>query len=280
MLTKREEQLFHELSSWEQDLMADHRSDFVRTYHHWIEQRMNEVPVALRKKVAEKVDQAFFYIHSIIQNSDWLMESRKRLLNNARLYSENISSIQDLKTLSIDHLHYLAEMEVSKHRLYSLLQGAITGTGGAFFLGLDLPSQLVINLRAVQMIAMSYGNEVNAPYEMMLALKVFHASFMPPHLKYEAWVDLKKEITEPFENPYFYYGSDQLANEQTIENLIKQIIKLFVMQMLKKKKVQNIPIFSVALGAGINYQMTKACTTYAHKFYQYRLLLERKRNFT
>ena len=37
----------------------------------------------------------------------------------------------------------------------------------------------VINLRAVQLIAMTYGVEVNTPYEMMTALKVFNASIHP-----------------------------------------------------------------------------------------------------
>ena len=41
----------------------------------------------------------------------------------------------------------------------------------------------VINLRVVQLIAMTYGVEVNTPFEMMTALKVFNASTYPHRLQ-------------------------------------------------------------------------------------------------
>lgn len=276
LLTNREQNIFEELVKWEKEISLDERSDFKRTYDYWLERNLSQIPNPIRKKILSKLDQLFFYFHSIIQNSNWQADSRKRILNIARLQDETITSIGDLKRLSIDQMYYIAELEVSKHRLSSFAQGLLTGTGGIFLLGLDLPLQLAINLRAVQMIAMSYGNEVTVPYEMMLSLKVFHASLMPSHLKYQEWIRLKEELFEHSDNPYFYNGSDQLATEQTMKHLTEQIIKLLTIQYFKRKTIQNIPAIGMAIGAGINYKITKRCTIFAQNFYQYRLLLERK----
>ncbi|WP_243291263.1 EcsC family protein [Bacillus sp. FJAT-47783] len=276
MLTNREKDLYDEILVWEQDISLDHRSDFKRTYDYWLERKIDQLPFSIRKNVFSKLDQFLFYFHSIIQNSDWQSESRKRLLNMARLLDDSITSIHDLKRLKIDQIRYLAEMEVSKHRLTSLAQGAVTGTGGMFLLGIDLPAQLAINLRAVQMMAMCYGNEVNSPYEMMLSLKVFHASLMPDYLAYKQWVVFKKELFEHSDNPYLYSGSEQFASESTLKHMTEQIGKLFFIQFFKRKTIQTIPFIGIAVGASVNYKLTKRCTTFAQNVYQYRLLLERK----
>lgn len=276
MLTNREQKILEELLIWEKELSLDERSDFKRTYDYWIEKNFRQIPDLVRKKILSKLDQIFFYFHSIIQNSNWQAESREKVLSTARMLDETIISVNDMKRLTIDQMHYIAELEISKHRLTSFVQGLLTGTGGIFLLGIDFPLQLAINLRAVQMVALSYGNEVMIPYEMMLSLKVFHASLMPEHLKYKEWNRLKEELYEHSDNPYFYNGSDQLATEQTLKHITEQLIKLFIIQFFKRKTIQNIPAIGMAVGAGSNYQMTKKCTSFAQKFYQYRLLLERR----
>jgi len=276
LLTNREQKILEELLIWEKELSLDERSDFKRTYDYWIEKNFRQIPDLVRKKILSKLDQIFFYFHSIIQNSNWQAESREKVLSTARMLDETIISVNDMKRLTIDQMHYIAELEISKHRLTSFVQGLLTGTGGIFLLGIDFPLQLAINLRAVQMVALSYGNEVMIPYEMMLSLKVFHASLMPEHLKYKEWNRLKEELYEHSDNPYFYNGSDQLATEQTLKHITEQLIKLFIIQFFKRKTIQNIPAIGMAVGAGSNYQMTKKCTSFAQKFYQYRLLLERR----
>ena len=62
------------------------------------------------------------------------------------------------------------------------------------FLGADIPGMAVINLRVVQLIAMTYGIEVNTPYEMMTALKVFNTSILPKRLQSEGWEELMNDI--------------------------------------------------------------------------------------
>lgn len=276
LLTAREQKYYDEIKEWEKEISYDHRSDFNRTYDYWLEKSYQRIPASVRKKILHQLDQLLFYGHSIIQNSNWHVESRNRLISTARLLNDSIDSIPELNTLSVDQIRYLAQMQMSKHRLTSLTQGAVTGTGGMLLLGIDLPAQLIINLRAVQMIAMCYGNEVNTPFEMMMSLKVFHASLLPSQAIYEEWKRLEKELFEHSDEPYFYSGDEHFSTEQTLKHITEQIGKLFLIQLLKRKMIQNIPFLGMVIGARANYQMTKACTNFAQRFYEYRLLCKRK----
>src|SRR5690606_40249178 len=48
----------------------------------------------------------------------------------------------------------------------------MTGTGKAVFLMSDFLASIVINLRAVQLIAMSFGNNVQSPAALLETIKV------------------------------------------------------------------------------------------------------------
>ncbi|WP_243386051.1 EcsC family protein [Bacillus kexueae] len=277
MLKDRERLFFEEIRKWEKELAYDQRSDFHRTYDYWVEKGFERIPSNIRKKLFHQLDHFLFYGHSFIQNSNWQSESRNRLISSARILKPSIDTIQDLQELPIEQLRYLADMQMSKHRLASLTQGAITGTGGMLLIGMDIPLQLVINLRAIQMIAMSYGNEVNTPFEMMLSLKVFHASLLPSYLTHREWNKLKEEISEHSDNPYFYNGDERLSSEQTLKTITNQIAKLLLIQAVKRKTLQSIPFLGIGVGARMNYQLTKRSTTFAQRFYEYRALQNKYR---
>lgn len=118
-------------------------------------------------------------MHALIQSSQSQLEARNRILGTSRLFNESIEQLEDLKALSIDQLTYIAEQQTARPRLYSFVQGGATGAGGLLLLTADFPVMIALNVKAVQLIATSFGHDVNKPYEMMLALKVFHASLLP-----------------------------------------------------------------------------------------------------
>ena len=184
-------------------------------------------------------------------------------------------SIEDMQQLTIDQLQYIASQQISRHRLYSFAQGGISGTGGTLLLGADIPGMAVINLRAVQLIAMTYGVEVNTPFEMMTALKVFNASIYPHHLQSAGWEDLMSEIGQE-DNRYFYEGKEELANITWLDQLLKQFLKGIAIVLFRKKMIQGIPVVSMAIGAGVNYQFTRKITEFSHKYYQARYLIEKE----
>ena len=186
-----------------------------------------------------------------------------------------MEEIRDMSNLTIDQLTYIADQQLARGRFYSLAQGGLTGTGGWLLLGLDFPLMMIMNIRAVQLIGLSFGHEVNHPYEMMISLKVFHAATLPKRLKRQAWTELSKEL-EQQDLPYIYTGDDRLTNEQWLEQPLKQCFKSLFIVMFRKKLLQGLPFISMAIGAYSNYHLTKQVTEFAMKFYQYRYMKEKK----
>jgi hypothetical protein len=121
---------------------------------------------------------------------------------------------------------------------------------------------------------MTYGYEVNTPYEMMTSLKVFHIGTLPPRIQKEGWIMLKDEL-EKYENPYFYEGTEEISNITWLEQPLQQVFKALVIALFRRKIIQGMPLVSMAIGAGANYQLTRKVTELAHKYYQYRYLKER-----
>lgn len=275
MLTDRENKLFLEIKDWEQSLYSYEPNDLVLTYEKYLERAFALLPEQTQEEFLSVLDTWLFHLHALIQGSSLQHDAKERILAAGRVFNEDTSQLDDLKNLSIDQLQYIAKQQIARHRLYSFAQGGLSGTGGPLVLGADIPAIIVINLRVVQLIAMTYGYEVNNPFEMMTSLKVFHAATLPKRLLGQGWEQLMDELnaTDEF---YFYDGEDKLTDTSWLEHPLKQIIKGWTILLFKNRKIQGIPVVSMALGAGMNYQLTRKVTEFAHNYYQMRYLLEKE----
>ncbi|MGG0410637.1 EcsC family protein [Peribacillus simplex] len=273
--TNREMKLWNEISEWQEKLYQYEPTDLAALYDKWLEQGFALLPENVQQQFFEKLDTWLFHLHAMVQSSQVQIDARERILASARVFNEEIETLSDLNHLSIDQLNYIANQHIAKHRLYSFAQGGMSGSGGMLLLGSDIPAMTVINVRIVQLIAMSYGVEVNTPFEMMLALKVFNAGAMPKRLQGIAWEELIREL-QTAEDDYFYLGIEELTNPSWMEQPLKQLLKALSITVFRKKLVRGIPFISMAIGAGSNYQMTRSVSEFAQKFYQYRYLLEKK----
>ncbi|MGE7758897.1 EcsC family protein [Peribacillus sp. NPDC097895] len=273
--TNREIKIWNEISEWQENLYQYEPTDLAALYDKWLEQGFALLPENVQQQFFEKLDTWLFHLHAMVQSSQIQIDARERILASARVFNEDIEMLSDLNLLSIDQLNYIANQHIAKHRLYSFAQGGISGSGGLLLLGSDIPAMTVINVRTVQLIAMSYGIEVNTPFEMMLALKVFNAGAMPKRLQGIAWEELIREV-QTAEDDYFYLGIDELTNPTWMEQPLKQLLKAISITVFRKKLVQGIPFISMAIGAGANYQMTRNVSEFAQKFYQYRYLQLKK----
>jgi len=274
-LTAREKTVLQEIYEWEKKLNRYEANDFQQIYDKYIERSFQQLPENIRQSFFEMLDNWLFHAHALLQGSQMQLDAKEKIILNGRIFNDEITEIQDMKLLSIDQLQYIANQQIARHRLYSFAQGGMTGTGGTVLLGSDIPFMAVINLRVVQLIAATYGVEVNTPYEMMTALKVFNASVLPNRLKGQGWDELKNDLYQSNER-YFYEGSEELANIAWIEQLLKQGLKGLAIIILRKKMIQGVPFISMAIGAGMNYQLTRKVTEFAHKYYQMRYLLEKE----
>ncbi len=270
-LTEREEKVLAEIQEWEHKLYSYEPNDFEVLFEKYLEHSFSLLPEPIQQQFFSAFDNWLFHLHALIQGSQIQHDAKERILSAGRVFSPEINSIEDLNELSIDQLQYIAQQQIARHRLYSFAQGGMTGTGHSLMLGADLPAMAVINLRVVQLIAMTYGIEVNTPYEMMSSLKVFHAATLPPRIQSKAWEELMKDLQEG-QDYYFYEGSEELADLTWMEQPIKQLFKAMAIFIFRKKSIQGIPFISMAIGAGTNYQLTRKVTEFAHKYYQMRYL--------
>ncbi|MDR4925221.1 EcsC family protein [Peribacillus simplex] len=273
--TNREMKLWNEISEWQEKLYQYEPTDLAAFYDKWLEQGFALLPENVQQQFFDKLDTWLFHLHAMVQSSQVQIDARERILASARVFNEEIETLSDLNHLSIDQLNYIANQHIAKHRLYSFAQGGMSGSGGLLLLGSDIPAMTVINVRIVQLIAMSYGVEVNTPFEMMLALKVFNAGAMPKRLQGIAWEELIREV-QTVEDDYFYLGIEELTNPTWMEQPLKQLLKGLSITVFRKKLVRGIPFISMAIGAGSNYQMTRSVSEFAQKFYQFRYLLKKK----
>ncbi|MFB5194854.1 EcsC family protein [Neobacillus sp. KR4-4] len=274
-LTDREAMVLNEIQEWERNLFEFEPNDFQLTYEKFLQQSFSLLPEKVQSQFFSVIDSWLFHLHSMIQGSQLQMDAKERILSSGRIFYKDLEEIADLKKLSIEQLQYIAEQQIARHRFYSFAQGGLAGTGGPLLLSTDIPAIAVINLRVVQLIAMTYGVEVNTPFEMMTSLKVFHTATLPPRLQRAGWTSLMEEL-EAQEDYYFYEGNEEITDITWLEQPVQQLMKALVISLFRKKTIQGIPLVSMAIGAGANYQLTRKVTDVAHKYYQLRYLREKE----
>lgn len=275
MLTEREQKIWNELQEWEQQLFSQQTNEMNRTFEKWLEQSFSLLPENIQQQFFHVLDEWLFHLHAMIQSAQFQQDAEKRILSVARMYHPHIDEISHMQQLTIDQLIYIATEQIARHRLYSLVQGGLSGTGRALFLGVDIPAIAIINIRVIQLISMTYGYKVNNPFEMMASLKCFHGAMLPVDRRKEAWESLKENIVNS-EEAYFYEGDEDILSLPWLNQPLKQLLKLIVIVLFKKKRLQQVPLLSMAIGAGTNYQLTKTVTDFSHKYYQYRYLIDQR----
>ncbi|RSD27725.1 EcsC family protein [Mesobacillus subterraneus] len=273
-LTEREQKVLDELTVWENKLYDYEPNDFELAYDRYLERSFSLLPEEVQERFFSLFDSGLFHLHSMIQGAQLQMDAKERILAAGRVFQPELETIQDLRKLPIEQLEYIAGQQIARHRIYSLVQGGMSGSGGNLVLGADMPAMAVINLRVVQLVAMTYGFEVNTPFEMMVALKVFHTATMPARMQSAGWEELKRDLEEA-DDFYFYQGNEDLTDVTWLEQPIKQIFKGMAILLFRKKHLQGLPVISMAIGAGANYQLTRRVTDFAHKFYQMRYFKEK-----
>lgn len=278
-LNERETKVLHNIAEWSNQLYRYQPNDFELTFDKYLDQSFSLLPEGVQTKFFSLLDSWLFHLHALIQGSQLQMDAKERILTAGRIFETDITKIEDLRELNIEQLQYIAEQQIARHRFYSMVQGGLTGTGGSLVLGSDIPAMAVINLRVVQLIAMTYGYEVNTPFEMMTSLKVFHAATLPSRLQGRAWEDLLNDLNE-HQTYYFYEGNEEITDIIWMEQPIKQILKAIVISLFKKKTMKGIPLVGIGIGASTNYLFTRKVTDFTHKYYQMRYLREKEGTIT
>lgn len=268
-LTEREQKVLNELKDWETALGGYDPNDLELVYDRYLDRSFSLLSQDVQARFFSMMDDWLFHLHALIQGSQLQLDARERILVAGRVFQPKLETVEGMRELSIEQIEYIAGQQTARHRLYSFVQGGMAGSGGNLVLGADIPAMAVINLRAVQLIAMSYGFEVNTPFEMMSALKVFHVAMMPKRMQAAGWEELMNDLQQA-EDYYFYEGKDELTNITWLEQPLRQMFKGMAIMIFRKKRLSGIPFISMGIGAGANYQLTRKVTDFAQRYYEAR----------
>ncbi|OLO40248.1 ABC transporter substrate-binding protein [Alkalihalophilus pseudofirmus] len=274
-LTKQEQRLILEIEQWEETFFLHEPTDFETMYQKWLNVGLDQIGKDKKSKVLETIDNFLFHLHAMIQNSRFHEDARERILEQAKVFNAEIEEVQDIRTLSIEKLNFMAKQQMAKQRLMSMGQGGVSGMGGILLLGIDLPAMIAINMRAIQLIGLSYGYDVKRPAEMMVAIKIFHVASLPKNLQAGAWDALWEEVQSEDYDEWFYTGNEEVADISWIQQPLRQLIKVMMIMLLRKKLIQGVPLIGMVFGATMNYQFSRQVTEVAQRFYQKRLLIEK-----
>ena len=274
-LTRREETLLEELHTWRQTFLEYEATDLENSYDKWVDQAFSLLPESLQIQFFERLDDWLFQLNSLLRGTKLQNEASERILNTARSMNEEVESISDMRNkMSVAQLTFIAEQQASRHRIYSLVQGGMVGSGQPLFISSDFLAMLVINLRAVQLTAMSFGYDVQSPAGLLETLKVFNVATMPERMKMFGWEDLMEDLQKNDEDFYFDIH-ERITDPSWVDEPLKELLKISLIMLFSRKTISGIPLISVAIGAGMNYRTTRKVTHFAIKYYQYKHLLEK-----
>ncbi|HWO75480.1 MAG TPA: EcsC family protein [Bacillus sp. (in: firmicutes)] len=262
---------------WEKNLVEYQGNDFERTYERWLNQAFEALPDYWKDPITQSIDQWIFHIYALFHETSIQNEAKERILSTAKAFNDEIQNFEDLKNLPLSQLNYIADREQSKHRIYSIIQGGLVGTGRTIFSSISIPVTLINNIRVVQLMSYIYGYDLSSPYELMTSLKVFHAATLPKRYQGEAWLSLKNDLLQKEKNSsYFYDGEEQIISKEWIEFGMDELIKLVAIQLFQPKKDGRFPLLSVVMGVQFQYSLSKRVASFAHHYYMYRYLLQHK----
>jgi hypothetical protein len=264
----------HEINEWEEAFFSYEATDFKTTYSRWTEQVFDQLSEKTKERWLTAMDTCLLHLHAWLHHSRSYEETKRRVISHARTFDPTISTIDDLQSLPLEQLDYLADQLMAKQRLLALGQGGVTGMGGAFLLLSDLPALAVIQLRSLQHLALVYGYDVRRPVELMNMLKLFYVATIPKSYQANEWDKLLNEVENQERDHVFYSGDDAIMQDAIFEQLTKQLVKSFVITMLKKKLIQGVPLVGMAVGAGLNYRFSQQVIDVGQHFYQKRRLIE------
>ncbi len=275
-LSNREYAVLEAIEQWEKEYFIETDKNSFYSLEKSLSEAVEKWRPDLQKKLFNTIDSLIFHTHAISQNSKYDKETTAKVLDYGRIFNEDITEISDMKYLAIDQLRYIANQQLAKQRLLSLAQGGFTGIGGIFTLSLDLPLMLTINLRSVQLTAMTYGYDLYKPYELMIALKLFHVATLPKTMQKEGWEHLFVDLDHDQDEWLMFDDENSFKSTVWLQQPVKQIGKGMILFLLRNKLVQGIPLLGITVGATANYFLAKQVTEIAHHFYQKRFLLENK----
>ena len=186
----------------------------------------------LRRRVETALRQGFQRAYETVK-----VDPNRFLLQLRAAYGVPISSFQGIYSVEVSALDDLANRVIRGGMKMAAAEGAGLGLGGFITMVPDLSILAGITLRTIQKLSLIYGFEYNTDEETA-ELWIAAAS--------AAGVDISREILE----------------KEVVNRFVPKVIQRIAVQAsteaVEKWSGRLIPIFSSAMGAGLNYYFVRA----------------------
>ena len=186
----------------------------------------------LRRRVETALRQGFQRAYETVK-----VDPNRFLLQLRAAYGVPISSFQGIYSVEVSALDDLANRVIRGGMKMAAAEGAGLGLGGFITMVPDLSILAGITLRTIQKLSLIYGFEYNTDEETA-ELWIAAAS--------AAGVDISREILE----------------KEVVNRFVPKVIQRIAVQAsteaVEKWSGRLIPIFSSAIGAGLNYYFVRA----------------------
>ncbi|MEU4446502.1 EcsC family protein [Actinosynnema sp. NPDC050801] len=149
--------------------------------------------------------------------------------------------------------------------------GAAPGAGTvAAAMAADAVLVLGAMTRAIAHTAAYYGYDTEVPQERVFALGVLNFGMAQQTGKSIAYIQLNKIV-----NDLARRATWAQLNKNGVTRIVKAFYERFAMRLTKQKLGQAVPVFGIAIGAGLNARLLSNLTSDAEHLYRERFLREK-----
>ncbi|KSU79818.1 EcsC protein family protein [Fictibacillus enclensis] len=236
----------------------------------WFWEKLGRIPFKLLDKITpkflqDKALQILDEIGSYVQTGGKYLVSGKSILKKFKetgILQEEFAP-SDIANLPLGAMDQTASYFKSSRTKMAAVQGATTGVGGLFTLGLDIPIILGLSLKTLQEIAISYGYNPNSKEERIFIIKCLQFASSD-------YVG-KRVILEELSM------TDGERNRQAISQLQgwREVIAAYRDNFGWKKLFQMVPVAGIVFGAFINKSTIDEVAETGMMLYRKRRILER-----
>jgi hypothetical protein len=258
------------IRSWESKL----EKDFIngKNKEDWLLRLLESFEPMFKKDLLTKVDDIILYTYHFLQSTSIQKKYRRRIIESGLVFHPDIYHIEQMKKLTIGQLTKIARKQCSKNELYSFFQGGFLGACHPIMMPSFIPLNIAYLLWNVQLTGLTFGYEMNSPYEMLLAIQLFYVATLPKKFQYEGWTKVKKSL----EQTNILLSKKEIPEEKWLAFPVSEMMKGSMGQLFRNKKIlKKFPLVSAGIHAFSQYSLTKQVSNFALKFYQYRYMKEK-----
>ncbi|WP_102026777.1 EcsC family protein [Salirhabdus sp. Marseille-P4669] len=228
----------------------------------------------LEEAYMEKMDDVILYTYHFIQGLPKQEQLRDRIIQSGKIFKEDVETIASMKSLNLSQLTWIVEKECKSKLKSSVLRGSLMGVIHPLYGTINLPIEIVLYVQTIQTIGLTFGHEMNNPYEMMLALNILNAAMMPKSYQFEEWTVLKKKLTD---RDLLNLAQEKvITGKGPIIQILYQVLSLFCSRVVRRKGRKHTPLLGIGISGITTYYHMKKVIEFSLKFYQYRFICEKR----